>query len=47
MHQNRLVQVLASTRAPSEAATQYISPGYHQTTTPVISLTNRLDKQQS
>lgn len=31
MHQNRLVQVLASTRAPSEAATQYISPGYHQT----------------
>lgn len=47
MHQNRLVQVLASTRAPSEAATQYINPGYHQTTTPVTSLTNRLDKQQS
>lgn len=47
MHQNRLGQVLASTRAPSEAATQYISPGYHQTTTPMTSLTNRLDKQQS
>lgn len=47
MHQNRLVQVLASTRALSEAATQYINPGYHQTTTPVTSLTNRLDKQQS
>lgn len=47
MHQNRLVQVLPSKRALNEAATQYISPGYHLTTTPVTSLTNRLDKQQS
>lgn len=47
MHQNRLVQVLASTGALSEAATQSISPGYHQTTTPVTSLTNRLDEKQS